>query len=93
LWFAAAGRALNTTAVGHGLVPVAFRSPPRDPALDRSLRRRADGTVVSVRVGGRARSAVWADMVDGVLTANDLGPGERSRLRRDLLAVADSVAA
>lgn len=70
VWFAEAARQLAVVSRGRGLEAVAFRSPPRDPGLDRSLRRGKGGAVVSVRLAGRRADEVLDDMVDGILAAN-----------------------
>lgn len=80
LRFATAARALGDVARAAGLVVPSFRSPPRLVGVDRTLKRspRADGdvdVVVSVRIKGRPWVSVLADMIDGVLAANELtGP-------------------
>ena len=66
-------------AAGASAVP-GFRSPPRLPGVDRSIRRRPDGAaVVAVRVHGRSIEAVVTDMVEGVLAANRAGRRARRR--------------
>lgn len=78
--FATAARTLGDVARAGGLVVPSFRSPPRLVGVDRTLKRssRPDGTedvVVSVRLRGRPWVSVLADMIDGVLVANELtGP-------------------
>lgn len=78
--FAAAARTLGDVARAAGLTVPSFRSPPRLVGVDRTLKRsmRSDGTVdavVSVRLKDRPWVSVLADMIDGVLVANDLtGP-------------------
>jgi hypothetical protein len=54
--------------------------------VDRALRRRPGSAVpaVAVRVQGRSMAAVVADMVEGVLVANDAR--DRDDLRAQLLA-------
>ena len=70
--FAQIARQLSQIAVDLGLQPPAFRSPPRSPGLHRSIRRRADGSAtVSVALRGRPAVAVVADMIDGVVAANE----------------------
>lgn len=62
-------RDVVTVARRHGLEAPVFRSPP--PAgMDRSLRRRPSGVVVSVRVRDRNLADVADDVVAGVLAAN-----------------------
>ena len=84
--FAAAARRLADEARHRGLAVPGFRSPPRLPGVDRSIRRRTDGVaVVAVRVHGRSIEAVVADMVEGVLAANHVTPGDRAAHRQALL--------
>ena len=86
LGFAATARLLAAEARRLGLEVPGFRSPPRLPGADRSLRRRAGGSAaVAVRLRGRPADAVVADMVEGVLVANGLGGAEAERCRRRLL--------
>jgi len=86
--FAAAARLLTREARRRGLVAPGFRCPPRLVGVDRSIRRRGattvDGAVVSVRLHDRPRSAVLADMIEGVVVANRLTPPRSDRLRTDL---------
>ena len=75
LRFAAAARALGEAARSLGLVVPGFRSPPRLPEVDRTLRRGGpdgDEVVVAVRLAGRPWVSVLADMVEGVVVANRL---------------------
>lgn len=90
--FAQAARRLSATASSLGLSAPGFRCPPRVTGIDRSLRRRPDGSAtVAVRVRGRASAAVLADMVDGVVAANALAGTEAATVRRALWAsVADT---
>ena len=82
--FASAARALTREARRRGLVGPSFRCPPRLVGVDRSIRRRPDGAVVSIRLKGRPRSAVIADMIEGVVVANDLRSPRADRLRTEL---------
>lgn len=86
--FAAAARTLTREARRRGLIGPTFRCPPRLVGVDRSIRRRADGAIVSVRLQGRAWAPVLADMIEGVIVANRLSPPESDRLRADLWALA-----
>jgi hypothetical protein len=88
--FAAAARTLTREARRRGLVGPSFRCPPRLVGVDRSIRRRADGAVVSIRLKGRPRGAVIADMVEGVVVANVLRPPAADRLRTELWAALES---
>lgn len=82
--FASAARTLTREARRRGLIGPSFRCPPRLVGVDRSLRRRGDGAIVSVRLRGRPWPAVLADMIEGVVVANRLPPPESDRLRSDL---------
>ena len=90
LRFTAAARALADAARRLGLEPPSFRSPPRLGSVDRSLRRHPRGTVVAVRLRERPWPAVLADMVEGVIAANDLSASAADCVRGALWqAVAD----
>lgn len=82
--FATAARTLTSEARRHGLIGPSFRCPPRLVGVDRTLRRRGDGAIVSVRVRGRPWPAVLADMIEGVVVANRLSPPRSDRLRTEL---------
>lgn len=82
--FASAARALTREARRRGLVGPSFRCPPRLVGVDRSIRRRGDGAIVSVRLRGRPWVAVLADMIEGVIAANRLLAPQADRLRADL---------
>jgi hypothetical protein len=83
--FSEVGRALSAAARTGGLDAPAFRSPPRVLHRDRTLLRRPHaGATVAVRLTGRPFGAVVADMVEGVLVANDLTGDDASRWRREL---------
>lgn len=88
--FAHAARRLTRAAGRRGLVGPSFRCPPRLVGVDRTIRRRTDaeggGAVVSIRVKGRPRAAVLADMIEGVVIANRLVAPEADRLRNELWA-------
>ena len=84
LRFTAAARALADATRRLGLQPPSFRSPPRLGSVDRSLRRHPRCTVVAVRLRGRPWAAVLADMVEGVVAANDLTAGDADRVRSSL---------
>ena len=91
--FASAARALTREARLRGLVAPSFRCPPRLVGVDRSIRRRTDGAVVSIRLKGRPRSAVIADMIEGVVVANRLRPPQADRLRTELWTAMEAAAA
>ena len=80
-------------AMGHDAP--GFRSPPRLVGVDRSIRRRrsaagASSSVVSVRVKDRPWAAVLADMIEGVVAANELLSPESDRVRAELWRVVQS---
>ena len=89
LEFAASARTLTREARRRGLVGPSFRCPPRLVGIDRSIRRRPDGAVVSIRLKGRPRGAVIADMIEGVVVANGLRPPVADRLRTELWVALD----
>ena len=84
--FASAARTLTREARRRGLIGPSFRCPPRLVGVDRTLRRRGDGVVVSVRLRGRPWVAALADMIEGVVVANRLAPPASDRLRAELWA-------
>ena len=83
--FATVARRVAEHARALGLVAPAFRSPPRVAGADRTLRRAAVGGVVAVRLAGRARDAVVADLVEGVVAVNRLAGDEATRARAVLV--------
>ena len=89
--FAHAARALSRAAARHDFAAPSFRCPPRLVGVDRTIRRRTatdgGGAVVSIRVKGRPREAVLADMIEGVVITNGLAAPEADRLRNDLWSV------
>ena len=85
--FASTARSLGRAARLRDLVVPDFASPPRRADLDRSIRRRAGSPLVSVRLRGRPRNAVLADMIEGVVVANRL-TGARADLVRAALWLA-----
>lgn len=83
--FATTARRLTMAARRLGLRAPSFASPPRLAGLDRSLRRRTDGSVVvAVRVRSRPWPAVLADLVEGVIRVNGLSGAEADRVRAAL---------
>ncbi|MDJ0770929.1 MAG: hypothetical protein QNJ12_19200 [Ilumatobacter sp.] len=82
--FAAAARMLTREARRRGLVGPSFRCPPRLVGVDRTIRRRPEGAIVSVRLRGRPWPAVLADMIEGVVVANGLTAPHADRLRSEL---------
>ena len=73
----AVGRDLGRTEEGE-------LGPPRLVGVDRTLRRRGSGAIVSVRLRGRPWHAVLADMIEGVVAVNRLAPPAADRVRADL---------
>lgn len=85
LQFAATVRTLGAAARARGLTVPGFRSPPRVPGAERTLRRRPDGgTTVAVVVKGRPYQAVVADLIEGIVVANGLDGTEATRVRTHL---------
>ncbi|MFZ4518629.1 MAG: hypothetical protein ACOYOP_09585 [Microthrixaceae bacterium] len=81
--FAEVVRVVTSEARRRGLAVPVFRSPPSLPGVDRTLRRRVDGTqVVAVRLAGRPVAALQADVIDGVVAANGLSGRPADRFRR-----------
>jgi hypothetical protein len=84
--FADVARRLAAATRAAGLVVPAFRAPPRRPGATRTLRRLPGGPVVAVLVRGRASSEILADMVEGVVVANELRDEAAVHIRWALLA-------
>jgi hypothetical protein len=83
--FASAARSLGQAARQRGLVVPGFRSPPRVAGAERTLRRRHDGgATIAVRVRDRPWAAVLADMIEGVVVANQLTGADATRARTAL---------
>lgn len=92
LRFVAVARALAKAARSQGLRPPAFRSPPRLVGVGRSLSRRSDGHVtVAVLLRDRPWGAVLADMIEGVVAANNLQGVDADRCRRTLWEALEDV--
>ena len=71
--FAERVRAALAVARRAGLSVPAFRSPPKDPNVNRSLRWRDDGSsVVAVRIKGRTLAELEDDIVAGIVAVNRL---------------------
>ena len=85
LMFAATVRTLAAASRARGLAVPGFRTPPRIPGADRTVRRSADGrSTVAVVVKGRPYQAVVADLIEGIVIANDLDGTEATRVRTRL---------
>jgi hypothetical protein len=84
--FAAVARSLATVARARGLIVPGFRSPPRVAGAERTLQWSTRGAVptVAVQLKGRPFGAVVADMVEGIVVANELDPSEATRARTAL---------
>ena len=88
LQFAATVRTLGIAARDRGLVVPGFRSPPRVPGAERTLRRRPDGSAtVAVAVRDRPYQAVVADLIEGIVVVNELDGTEATRVRTRLWEV------
>lgn len=85
LAFAETVRQLGSAVRAQGLVMPSFRSPPREVGRRRTLARHPDGSVtVAVMVRNRLWVAVLADMVEGVVVANQLDGIDAEALRDQL---------
>ena len=85
LEFSEAARQMAQTIRTEGYRVPTFRSPPRHPGQTRSIRRRADGSAtIAVALRGRTSAAVLADMIDGVVAANELAGIQAGTLRDSL---------
>ncbi len=88
--FANAARSLGQAARLRDLVVPGFRAPPGIGDVARTIRRRAGVPTIAVRLRGRPWSAVLADMIEGVLVANELSGARADHVRSALwLAVDD----
>jgi len=91
--FAGAARDLGRAARLRGLDVPGFKSPPRLTGYSRTIRRRAGGATVSIVLRGRPWPAVLADMIEGIVVANDLTGARADKVRAALwLAVETPVA-
>ena len=94
LAFAEAARQLGMAVQGQGLVMPSFRSPPRELGRRRTLVRHTDGSVtVAVMVRNRVWVAVLADMVEGVVVANQLDGIDAEAVRDRLWAAFEAESA
>ena len=90
--FADACRALTVACRRCGLTSPSFRSPPGVQGEVRTIRRRDDGAaVVSVAHRGRPFGAVVADLVEGVVVANQLQGADALRARSALWEAVEAV--
>ena len=93
LRFARAVQSLAAAARALGLVVPGFRSPPRLVGVQRSIRRWPGGATVAVVVRGRPWPAVQADLVEGIVAANDLVSPASDRARAELWLALESLPA
>jgi hypothetical protein len=84
--YSQAARALAVVARERRLLAPSFRCPPRVHGVDRTIRRGRSHCIVSVRLRGRPWVAVAADMVEGVIVANQLVGADAVRVRGALWA-------
>jgi hypothetical protein len=84
LRFTQAVQTLAGAARAQGLVAPSFRSPPRLVGVLRSIKRWHGGATVAVVVRGRPWPAVQADLIEGVVAANQLVPPASDRARAEL---------
>lgn len=89
--FARTVQALGSAGRELGLEVPAFRSPPRLVGVQRSIRRAPGATMVAVVVRGRPWAAVQADLVEGLLAANELTVEAADRARAALWAAIEPV--
>lgn len=83
--FGEIARNVSNRARSLGLSSPVFKSPPRIVGVSRTLRRRPDGqAVVAVAFRNRPAGAVIADLIEGVITTNDVEGAQACRLRDDL---------
>lgn len=75
---------LGTAARTLGLVVPGFRSPPRLVGVQRSIKRWAGGATIAVVVRDRPWAAVQADLIEGVIAANELTSPAADRARAEL---------
>ena len=86
--FSEAVQRLATEARRRGLEPPGFRAPPRLAGAVRTIRRPASGgSIVAVRLYGRPFERVAADIVDGLLVANQVKGARARELRAELLSI------
>lgn len=82
--FAGAARDLGRAARLCGLTPPAFTSPPRLAGVSRTIRRRRNGVTIAIVLRGRPWPAVLADMIEGILVANNLSGLDADPIRTAL---------
>ncbi len=96
--FALMARAACDAARSLGLNPPGFMSPPRHKTADRTIRRASpssdtgknignssgESCLVAVRIKGRPLGAIQADIVEGVIIANNLTATQAAAVRTEL---------
>jgi hypothetical protein len=88
--FARAVQALAHAARALGLIVPGFRSPPRLVGVQRSIKRWPGGATVAVVVRDRPWPAVQADLVEGIVAANELRSPASDRARAELWLALES---
>ena len=82
--FAESVRQVTSAAQRRQLSVPVFRSPPRVVGVDRTiLWRDSEIPVVSVRLSGRPMPAVQADIIEGIVTTNQLAFADSDSFRRE----------
>ncbi|MFN0027220.1 MAG: hypothetical protein ACKV2O_08580 [Acidimicrobiales bacterium] len=85
LLFADAIRLVGRWCRQGGWVLPDYRSPPAVPGVTRTVRRRADGSVViAVLLHGRPWEEVTVNLIEGVVVANNLRGDAAARCRSQL---------
>lgn len=85
LHFAATARTLGTAARSLDLIVPGFRTPPKLPGIERTIRRHPGGTVtIAVVLRDRPFQAVIADLIEGIVIANELDGAAATRVRTRL---------
>jgi len=84
-------RAVSEETRRLGLAVPGFRSPPRLTGADRTIRRRAGETTVAIRLRHRPFADVVADVVEGVVVANQVPPGQDIKVRCRLLSAVEAI--
>lgn len=84
--FLAIARGVASAAREQGLRSPTFRSPPRAPGVQRSIRRWPGGATVAVVTRDRPAAAILNDCIEGVVVANDLTGRDAVRARTALWA-------
>jgi len=82
--FGGTARSLGRASRLRGLDVPTFRYPPGLACVQRSIRRRSGSATIAVVVRGRPWGAVVADMVEGIVVANDLDPARADTVRAAL---------